>query len=263
VIWVFSHPLRHKQGQSRRERIARADHELGDLAHHHLFGRPRTRARAEAWNQVTSILESRRVSRYLKVSLNTLEEHSFRQERRGRPGPDTKDRRITKERWNIRWQVDEEAIVCDLKSDGMCPLLSNDPSLTPRQVLEAHKSQPVTESRFKQTKAVHEIAPVLLKNEGGIEALFFLYFVALLVSALLERDLRRAMARAEIGELPLYPEERRTPRPTAEQLLRLFSLAQRHRLCKEGKEVEVFRPTLTDLQTQVLSLFAVPLAVYR
>ena len=31
-----------------------------------------------------------------------------------------------------------------------------------------------------------------VKNEGRIEALFFLYFLALLVSALLERDLHRA-----------------------------------------------------------------------
>jgi len=184
VIWVFSHLLRHKQGQSRRERIARAVQELSDLAHHHLYGRPRNRARTEVWNQVTSILE-------------------------------------------------------------------------------AHKRQPVIESRFKQTKTVHEIAPVLLKNEGRIEALFFLYFVALLVSALLERDLHRAMAREEIGELPLYPEERKTPRPTAEQVLRLFSPAQRHRLYREGKEVEVFSPTLTDLQTQVLTLLGVPQSVYR
>jgi len=61
----------------------------------------------------------------------------------------------------------------------------------------------------------------------------------------------------------LYPEERKTPRPTAEQVLRLFSLAQRHRLYKEGREVEVFSPTLTDLQTQVLTLLGVPPSVYR
>jgi len=35
---------------------------------------------------------------------------------------------------------------------------------------------------------VHEIAPVLLKNEGRIEALFTLYFLVLLVQALIERE---------------------------------------------------------------------------
>jgi transposase len=121
-------------------------------------------------------------------------------------------------------------------------LLSNDLSLTSSQVLEAHKRQPVIESRFKQIKAVHEIAPVLLKNEGRIEALFFLYFVTLLVGALLEREVHRAMAREEIEELTLYPEERRTKRPTAEQVLGLFSLLQRHRPYQAGKESCWLRP---------------------
>jgi len=263
VTWVYSTLLRHKQAESRRERIARAKQELEDLAHHHLHGRPRKRARAEVWKQVTSILETRRVSRYLKVTLDTVEQHSYRQERRGRPGPNTTYRRVTKQRWQITWQVDEEAIAYDHRSDGMYPLLSNDRSLTPRQVLEAHKRQPVIESRFKQTKTVHEIAPVLLKNEGRIEALFFLYFVALLLTALLERDLQRAMAREEIEELPLYPEERKTRRPTAEQVLRLFSLLERHRLYQAGKEVHVFSPKLTELQTQILTLLRVPPSVYR
>jgi hypothetical protein len=72
-----------------------------------------------------------------------------------------------------------------------------------------------------------QIAPVLLKNEGRIEALFTLYFLALLVQAIIERELRLAMKREKIDELPLYPEQRDCARPTTEQVLRLFSLAER------------------------------------
>jgi transposase len=54
-------------------------------------------------------------------------------------------------------------------------------SLPPSEVLEAHKGQPMIEKRFEQIKTVHEIAPVFLKNEGRIEALFTVYFLALLV----------------------------------------------------------------------------------
>jgi hypothetical protein len=63
---------------------------------------------------------------------------------------------------------------------------------------------------------------VFLKNEGRIEALFYLYFLVLLVQALIERELRRAMQREQLSALPLYPEERATRRPTAEQILRLL-----------------------------------------
>jgi len=262
VIWVYSSLLRHKQGQSRRERIARAEQELLDLAECHLHGRPRKRARHEVWSQISSLLQAQRVERYVKVTLDTVDEHAYRQEHRGRPGPKARYVRITKHRWQIRWEVDEEAVAYDVRSDGMYPLLTNDRSLTPRQVLEAHKRQPTIEKCFKQAKTTLHIAPVLLKNEGRIEALFFLYFVALLVQALIERDLHRAMAREEIKELPLYPEERMTRRPTAEQILRLFTLVQRGRLYYHSHEVRVFRPELTDLQNQVLALLGVPLSAY-
>ena len=104
---------------------------------------------------------------------------------------------------------------------------------------------------------------MLLKNEGRIEALFFLYFVALLVQALIERELRRAMEKEEIKDLPLYPEERPNRHPTAEQILRLFSLVQRGVLLQDGAEVQVFEPELTALLEDVLRLLGVPRVSYR
>jgi len=145
----------------------------------------------------------------------------------------------------------------------MYPLLTNDRSLSPAQVLEAHKGQPTIEKRFEQIKTVHEIAPVFLKNEGRIEALFTLYFLALLVQALIERELRLAMKRERIVELPIYPEQRQCRRPTTEQILRLFSLAQRHVLMRADHTVQLFHPELTELQRQVLDLLGVPRHSYR
>jgi transposase len=136
--------------------------------------------------------------------------------------------------------------------------MTNDRKLTAAQVLEVHKGQPMIEKRFEQIKTVHEIAPVFLKDEGRIEALFTLYAIALLVQALIERELRQAMARHGIGELPIYPEQRRCVHPTTEQVLRLFSLAQRHQLLQQGRTVQVFNLKPTELQRQVLALLGVP-----
>jgi len=190
-------------------------------------------------------------------------EHTFKQARRGRPGPDTAYRRITRRRYDLEWALDQAAVAYDEKSDGMYPLLSNDRNLTPAQVLEAHKGQPAIEKRFEQLKSVHEIAPVFLKNPFRIEAFFTLYFLALLVQALIERELRLAMKRERIRELPLYPEQRLCKRPTTEQILRLFSLAERHTLLREARIVQIFPAELTDLQIQVLELLGVPLEVFR
>ena len=263
VIWVRSALLALRQDASRQERIARAVQELDALDTRFSGGRARRRTRAEIWKRVEKIREDLKVARYLRVQVTQEEVHRFRQSRPGRPGPATLYRRHTRRRWRLHWKLDEDALAYDRKSDGMYPLLTNDRKLSPRQVLEAHKCQPNIEKRFEQAKTVHQIAPVLLKNEGRVEALFFLYFLALLVQALLERELRRAMKAAGIRELPLYPEERRSRQPAAQQVLRLFSLAERHVLLHEHRVIQVFEPELTELQRRVLDLLAVPVAAYR
>jgi transposase len=202
------------------------------------------------------------VGRYLKVSRVVREEHTFKQARRGRPGPDTAYRKITRRRYDIEWTTDEAAIAYDKRSDGMYPLLTNDRTLSPAQVLIAHKGQPHIEKRFEQLKTVHEIAPVFLKNEARIEALFNVYFLALMVQALIERDLRQAMRAAGIEQLPLYPEARACRRPTTEHILRLFSLAERVSVLAHGELVRVFPPQLTELQQHVLNLLGVPRSAY-
>jgi len=188
--------------------------------------------------------------------------HTFKQERRGRPGPDTAYRRVTRKRYDIEWVTDDQAIAYDKKSDGMYPLLTNDRTLTSAQVLTAHKGQPRIEKRFEQLKTVHEIAPVFLKNEARIEALFTVYFLALMVQALIERELRQAMHAAGIEQLPLYPEARACRRPTTEHILRLFSLAERVSVLAHGEVVRVFPPQLTELQQHVLNLLGVQRSAY-
>jgi transposase len=263
VIWVWSTLLAVHREQARQRRMARALQEMKGLQEKLAGPRPRWRARAPLAQRVEAMLAHLHVERYLLVRIVEDQEHIYRQEHRGRPSRHTRYRRVSRPRLHLRWETDDAAIAFDRLTDGMYPLLTNDRTLTPREVLEAHKRQPTIEKRFHQTKTVHEIAPVLLKNEGRIEALFLLYFLALLVQALIERELRRAMSREGIQELPLYPEERCSRRPTAEQVLRLFSLVQRHALVAGDLIVKIFEPELTDLQRQVLRLLSVPEHMYR
>ncbi len=83
------------------------------------------------------------------------------------------------------------------------------------------------------------------------------------MQALIERELRLAMKREHIDELPLYPEQRQCRRPTTEQILRLFSLAERHQLIEGAHTVQVFDVPLTGLQHQVLTLLGVSENVFR
>ena len=263
VVWVYSTLLGLHQKQGRLERLQQAKEQLEDLDGKLQGPRARKRSARQLADDMAEMLDPLGVADYLNVEVWTEELHRYRQARKGRPGKDTPYRRETKRRLRLRWQLDQDRIDYDEKSDGMYPLLTNDRSLSPPEVLQAHKRQPNIEKRFQQIKTVHEIAPVFLKNEARIEALFFLYFVALLVQALIERELRQAMAREQISQLLIYPEERACSRPTVLQILRLFSTPERHVLYKSRELVQTFPAKLTDMQKEVLRLLGVPARVYR
>jgi transposase len=142
------------------------------------------------------------------------------------------------------------------------PPLTNDRRLSVQETFAAHRRQPAIEKRFQQLKSVFELAPLFLKAEARIEAFCFVYFLALLVQALIERELRRGMQRAGVPDLPLYPEERTCQRPTAEQVFRLFALLARHALTVAGQDVRIIDPELTALQEQVLRLMGISQTVY-
>ena len=257
VVGVWSTLLALRQEGRRRRNIAAASESLQQLRDRLAGSKTRLRGAAEIDLEIKLIVDKHAVGRYLKVTRTVREEHLFKQTRRGRPGPDTAYRKVTKHRFDIEWHTDEEAIAFDHKSDGMYPLMTNDRRLSSAEVLEAHKGQPMIEKRFEQIKTVHEIAPVFLKNEGRIEALFTVYFLALLIGALIERELRLAMMRERVDELPVYPEQRQCAHPTTEQILRLFSHTERHRLLLDGHTFQIFEARLTDLQCQVLDLLGV------
>ena len=143
------------------------------------------------------------------------------------PGPDTAYRKITKRRFDVQWSTDEQAIAYDRRSDGMYLLMTNDRKLSAAQVLQAHKGQPMIEKRFEQIKTVHQIALVFLHDEGRIEALFPQYAIALLVQATHRARAAPAMAHESHRGTAHLPEQRQCAHPTTEQVLRLFSLAER------------------------------------
>ena len=113
---------------------------------------------------------------------------------------------------------------------------------------------------ISQLKTDFVVAPVFLKEVSRIQALLCVYFLALLSESLLERELRRAMAREGVESLPLYPEGRACRRPTARRVIDLFEDVQRHELATEGRTAVVFLTDLTGLQRKILRLLGMPKA---
>jgi len=98
VVWVWSTLLTLRQGSRRRRNIAAAIEALSAVRERLASTRARLRGAAQIDLRVAEILEQHRVGRYLKVRRTVREEHTFKQARRGRPGPDMAYRKITRRR---------------------------------------------------------------------------------------------------------------------------------------------------------------------
>jgi hypothetical protein len=87
-------------------------------------------------------------------------------------------------------------------------------------------------------------------------------FLALLLGALIERQLRTAMRDAATRDIPLYPELRACEAPSAERILTVFADLTRHELHRDGHVWQTYEAELTPLQHQILDLLGVPASAY-
>jgi transposase len=134
--------------------------------------------------------------------------------------------------------------------------------MTPAEVLAAYRYQPNLERRNHMLKGPQEVAPVHLEHPHRIEALMLCHFLALLTEALIEREIRTTMRTRGLSGIPLYPELRNCPAPSAPRIFEILAGIQRHHLLDHGTVAQTFEPQLTPLQHQILDLLGVPAATY-
>jgi transposase len=260
--WFHSTRKAELDATARSESLERALRRLGDLRERLRSPRTRLRQPAKVQEAVEKILDSSDCERWLRVQVEEKAVERYHQATPGRPGKNTRYVKATSTRLDLTWDIDEQARAEEHLTDGIFPLVTNAADLSAQQVLDAYKGQPVIEKRFSQLKTDFLVAPVYLKSVRRIQALLALYFFTLLVEALLERELRKAMRREGVRSLPLYPEGRECRRPTARRVLDLFENVQRHTLVDEDGQETVFWTELSPVQRKVLDLLGVPAADY-
>jgi transposase len=260
LVWYHSARKAELDALTRHKRLERATAALTELRAKLSSPRTRYRDRAKVAEAVDAVLRDGDVEGFVVVEIEEKTVETFRQDRRGRPGPDTRYVRSEAKRFDLTWRFDHDRLIEEAQCDGIFPLVTNVTTMSAVEFLLAYKQQPMIEKRFSQLKTDFVVAPVYLKEVSRIQALLCVYFFVLLVESLLERELRRAMARDEVASLPLYPEARACRRPTARRVIDLFEDVQRHDLVSEGPTAVVFQTDLTRLQRKILRLLGMPKA---
>lgn len=254
LVWYHSQRKAEADAVARSGRIDRALRHLA--AFREKLRSPRTRYRQEAKVAVAvaEILQSAGAAEWISVEIQPQPLETYKQDHRGRPGKETRYVKSVVHRFDLTCRINDAQVALDARNDGVFPLVTNVQELSELELLQSYKRQPVIEKRFSQLKTDFEVAPVYLKSVHRIQALLCVYFLALLVEALLERELRQAMVRKGVQALPMYPEGRPCRLPTARRLIDLFEPVQRHALLRRHGPTEPLVTELTRLQRRLLRL---------
>ncbi|MFO7961612.1 MAG: IS1634 family transposase, partial [Nitriliruptoraceae bacterium] len=263
IIWIHSSAKARRDANRRHQSIARAIAAIDALNMRLSSLRCRIKTAVTAEAEAREAIEEVNATCWVNIHVEQDTVESFRQAKRGRPGPNTAYIKISRTTLRIRFAVDEAQVAHDAASDGMWPLITNDPDMPAAELLDAYRWQPNLEKRHAQLKGTQLVAPMWLRDPARIEGLLTCHFIAMLLSSLIERTIRRAMAQAGIEELSLYPEDRGCTAPTTARILEIFTGVARHELtAPDGQVLRTFHPELTDLQQQVLDLLDIPTSIY-
>lgn len=250
IIWVKSLAKQQDDCLRRTQRLELCQEALTKLA-----AKPhKNHDKLEA--SVKLVLQANNSKEYYDWQIVADTEETFKQESRGRPDETTKYKKIEKTVYRLSFAQSGQKIAFDARYDGIFPLITNrqEPA---KQILEMYKYQPNLEKRFEQLKSVYNVAPVFLQNPERIEALLTLYFIAMLITSLVERSVRQEMENRELKSIPIYPEKRECKSPTADRLLGVFDGVRLQFVCKDNEVLSTVPDELSKAQKLVLDLIGI------
>jgi transposase len=250
IHWIHSSGKRKRDRLAREKRLSKAEQALLELNtklnRRHLKDKEAIEAAA------TAILHQHHVREFIVIEVNTTQEIYQVQLSKGRPGKNTRYENRERSIYTLSWRRQSAALKNEARVDGLFPLLSTDASLSAKCVLQAYKYQPRIEKRFSQFKSIHNAAPLLFKKVHRVEANLFLFFIALVIQSLIEREVRNRMDDEGQTGLTIYPEDRDAPRPTTSKIFDRFERLSTYSIVENERIVEEFRDELTDTQQIIL-----------
>ncbi len=91
-----------------------------------------------------------------------------------------------------------------------------------------------------------------------VESNMFLFFIALTIQALIEREVRNKMTEEGLASLNVYPEEREAVHPTTSKIFDRVEPLSTYSILENECIVEEFNDHFTETQRLILSCLDIP-----
>jgi transposase len=250
--WIYSTQKKKRDRAARDRQLQKAEYDLTEL-----MGKLNTRAlktKDQIQQRVQKILQGHGVEAFYHSEIGEVKQQWTKQIGKGRPGKNTQYETTVETLYTVSWTRNKEVLDREKKVDGLFPILCTDEAVTAKAALEAYKYQPRLEKRFCQLKSVHQVAPTLFKRVERVEAIMLLFFLALILQAVIERDVRQNMRASNIDALSIYPEHRLAYHPTTAKIFERFKDISNYRVVEGDQVIKVYRDEITDLHKEILAL---------
>ncbi len=258
--WIYSTEKKKRDRLSREKRLKKVESELTDL-----MGKINARnlkSREQIQQRADDILESYSAQNFYHLDIGDVKQSEKVQIGKGRPGTHTQYCLKTSTIHTLSWTRNILALKKEEHVDGLFPILSTDKAMSAKEALVAYKYQPNIEKRFSQLKGIHHVAPTLFKKVERVEAILFLFYLALILQAVIEREVRQQMSSKGIEAIPLYPEHRLSYHPTTAKIFDQFQDVTVSYLTVKGHLTREYRDELSPIQLQILELLKISQAEY-
>ncbi|MCP4366251.1 MAG: IS1634 family transposase [Planctomycetes bacterium] len=256
IHWIYSSEKRKRDRLNREKRLVKAEQALMELNAKLNTRKLKLKENIEAG--VAEIADKYKVADLLAVQIGASREQYRVKVGKGRPGKHARYETRARTIHTLTWGRNNPALKAESKLDGIFPLLSTDTKLTAKEVLQAYKYQPRLEKRFCQFKSIHNAAPLLFKKVTRVEANMFLFFIALTIQALIEREIRSKMTAEGRAALNVYPEERDAVHPTTNKIFDRVGNLSTYSIIENEYTVEEYKDELTETQGLILDYLDIP-----
>ena len=163
----------------------------------------------------------------------------------------------TRDKLRLTWKINPQTVEELKQLEGLYVLKTNltKTAYPVAKVLAKYKEQSQVERRFSNLKGPLAVAPMFLEKPSRMAGLLCILIWALMVMALMEREIRRRLKGKPL--FGLYPENRPSPAPTGTALLECFSTVCMV-IIKHHGSITRRLAQFTPIQYKLFELLAIP-----
>lgn len=259
MIILFDHGLFARKSSTLRNRIEKtkaAFKQLNEKLNKYTLKTTQTIDHA-----CSSILTRYQTGDFFSYTIHNDPVISFKNKKRGRvkANEEVEKVAISQDRFTVGLAFNESAFDNALYHLGYYPLITNKPvqDLSLHEAMMAHKNQYNCEHTNRRAKSGLNLEPVYLHTPERIEALLFLFKMALQLLVLMERTARRNIDKRDRGLDQLMPNRNDVRNPKTESLLAAFKYVVHGQVLLHDGTGHGFISQLTASQKDILTILEV------